>query len=45
LQYEKDPFIIEAVVNALLKLDPKKINEIKNIIGANPPVTVKKILE
>ena len=45
LQYEKDPFIIEAVVKALLKLDPTRINEIKNIIGTNPPVTVKKILE
>lgn len=45
LKNENDPFIIKAVVDALLELDPKLINEIKKIIGTNPPVTIKKILE
>lgn len=45
LQHEKDPFIIEAVVNAILKIDPDQLSEIKKIIGDNLPITVKKILE
>jgi predicted amidophosphoribosyltransferase len=42
LKSENDPFIVEALVNALLILDPETMNELKNIIGDNPPVTVKK---
>ncbi len=45
LKNETDPFIVEAIVNALLKIDFDNLTAIKSIIGKNPPVTVKKILE
>lgn len=45
LNSQKDPFIIEAFVTAILKIDPSQVDKIKSILGKNPPVTVKKILE
>ncbi|HMN49758.1 MAG TPA: hypothetical protein PKD67_11510 [Ignavibacteriaceae bacterium] len=45
LKSEKDPYIIKAFTEALLMIDPNLIDEIRKVIGDNPPVTVKKILE
>lgn len=45
LKSEKDPYIIKALVDALLMINPGLINLIREIVGDNPPLTVKKILE
>jgi HEAT repeat protein len=40
-----DPFIIESLVRAILKLKPHLIVKIKKLTGHNPPVTIKDMLE
>lgn len=42
---EKDPYIIEAIVEALIEIDIDNKERIKNILSKQIPVTVKKILE
>ncbi|MFA3783438.1 zinc-ribbon domain-containing protein [Melioribacteraceae bacterium 4301-Me] len=45
LKVEKDPFIIEALVKALLTLNPQTKNEIKKLIEPNIPITIKDIFD
>lgn len=45
LEKEKDPFIVEAVIDAIIKIEPDKKSEVKKIIGENVPITIKKFLE
>lgn len=44
LKKEKDPFIISALVEALLILDVTLKHEIVEIIGKNPPIILKNSL-
>ncbi len=45
LKTERDPFIIEAVVKALLQLEPGSKIQIEKILGSDPPNRIKKLLE
>ena len=45
LKTETDPFIIEAVVKALLHLEPEIKIQIEKILGNNLPASIKKLLE
>jgi HEAT repeat protein len=45
LTNENDPFIIEAVVEAILHLQPEMKSHIKKLFENNMPVTIKNILE
>ncbi len=43
LKTEKDPFIIFAIVDALLKIDMNLTQEIQKILGSNPPSIIKNL--
>ena len=45
LTNENDPFIIEAIVYAILQLQPEKKSQIKKLFKKNIPVTIKNIPE
>ncbi|MFZ0456488.1 MAG: HEAT repeat domain-containing protein [Ignavibacteriaceae bacterium] len=45
LTNENDPFIIEAVVDAILKLQPDLKSQLKKLFKNNIPVTIKNVLE
>ena len=46
LEKEKDPFIIKALVDALLKIDASNTKKlILKLLAENPPVTVKREIE
>jgi len=46
LKKSDDPFIIEAIINALLEIDEKKFKTcILKAAGENPPLTVKRALK
>jgi HEAT repeat protein len=44
LENEKDPYIVKAIVEALIKLDKKLLYKIKEIIGQEPPVIIRNSL-
>ncbi len=45
LKFESDPFTTEAVVDALLKINPALKETIKKLIGTEIPITIKHLLE
>ncbi len=45
LETEKDPFIIKAAVESLLKIDNSLMNKIKEVITDQQQLFIKKILE
>jgi HEAT repeat protein len=46
LENEKDPYIIKAIVLALIKIDLRRAkSSILKILGVNPPITVKHLID
>lgn len=45
LKNQTDPFLTEAIVKTILKLNPNGKSEIIKIIGSRMPITIKKLME
>ena len=45
IKSEKDPFILKAFIEAVLKIDPRLKSEIRNILGETVPITLKKLMK